>query len=107
MKDDKVYLTHIKESIDKIFNYTEGGYDVFKTDGLIQDAVIRNFEIVGEATKNLSTNFRQAHGEIPWRQIAGLRDVMIHDYMGVDIDEVWNVVENHLPSLKSAIEELL
>ena len=107
MKDDRLYLTHIKEAIDKINSYTNAGYDQFANDPKTQDAVIRNFEIIGEASKQLSEQVKKLRGDIPWRDIAGLRDVLIHDYMGVDIKEVWNVVTNHLPILEKAIEQLL
>ncbi len=67
---------------------------------LIQDGVIRSFKVIGEAVKRVSQELRQIHPEIPWRQIAGFQDVLIHDYMGLDLDEVWNVVERKLPDLK-------
>ncbi len=70
---------------------------------LIQDGVIRSFEVMGEAVKRVSRELRQNHPEVPWRQIAGFRDVLIHDYMGLDLDEVWNVVERNLPDLKGKI----
>ena len=107
MKDDRLYLTHIKEAIDKINLYTNDGYDQFVNDPKTQDAVIRNFEIIGEATKQISDTVKQLKSDIPWRDIAGLRDVLVHDYMGVDVKEVWNIVTNHLPILKNAIDELL
>ena len=74
---------------------------------LLQDAVIRNFEIIGEATKNLSLDFRERHPEIPWRKMAGLRDVLIHNYMGVNARMVWNIVKNDLPVLKRDISKVL
>jgi len=74
---------------------------------MIQDAVIRNFEIIGEATKRLSQDFRQAYPNIQWQRIAGFRDVLIHDYLRVDLDEVWGIVERNLPELKATIRAIL
>jgi uncharacterized protein with HEPN domain len=76
--------------------------------GLIkQDAIIRNFEIIGEATKHLSSEIRRLHQEIKWREMAGFRDVLIHNYMGVDLVEVWNIIEYELPQIKSSLELIL
>lgn len=97
MKDDKVFLQNILECIVKIETYTNSGREEFMGSDLIQDAVIRNLEIVGEATKRVSQGIKEQHQEIPWRQMAGLRDVLIHDYMGISLKIVWNVVQNELP----------
>ena len=74
---------------------------------LIQDGVIRNFEIIGEATKRLSEELRSNYPSVPWKQMAGFRDVLIHDYLRVDSNEVWDVVANNLPDLKANVEEIL
>ena len=74
---------------------------------LHQDAVARQLTIVGEATKRLSAEFRAAHAEVPWRDVAGFRDVIVHDYFRVDVERVWDVVMNHLPRLIATIEPLL
>ena len=103
MKDDKVYLTHIDEAIGKILCYTSGGRDKFMGSAMIQDAVVRNFEIIGEAAKHLSHPVKKQCPDVPWRQVAGFRDVLIHDYMGVELEEVWRVVESDLPALRDAV----
>lgn len=75
------------------------GYDAFLHDKRTQDAVVRNIEILGEATKNISAAFRAQHPDIPWKNIAGMRDKLIHDYFGVNFDVVWDVVQTDLPPL--------
>jgi len=73
---------------------------------MMQDAIIRNFEIIGETTKHLSLELRQSHPQIQWRGLAGFRDVLIHNYMGVDLDEIWNIIENE-PQIKSCLKAVL
>lgn len=107
MKDDKVYLISIDESIDSIAEYTRNGRTEFVRTKMIQDAVIRNLEIIGEATKKISQDLRDKHNDIPWRKMAGLRDVLIHDYLGVDLTMIWNIVQNELPNLKNKIKTLI
>jgi uncharacterized protein with HEPN domain len=107
IKSDQVYLEHIIESIVKIENFVTGlsQYD-FTRNVMIQDAVIRNFEIIGEATKKISKQFTQSHPEIPWQDMAGMRDKLIHDYLDVDLDVVWKTVEVDLPLLKDLIAKI-
>ena len=107
MKDDRVLLAHVRDAITKIETYTQGGRAAFFADAKTQDAVIRNLEIIGEAVKNLSAGLRGQHPEMPWTRIAGMRDVLIHDYFGVRLETVWNAVEHRLPELKRCVEELL
>ena len=107
MKRDRLYLTHILQSIEKIESYTAEGREAFMSDPKTQDAVVRNFEIIGEATKRLSQKAKVQQAHIPWREVAGFRDILIHDYEGVDCLEVWNIIENHLPQLHAAVNELL
>ena len=105
MKKDRVYLQHILDAIEKIETYTIVGKDSFMTTSHWQDAAIRNLEIIGEAVKRLSSSFKENYPEIPWRNVAGLRDVLIHDYMGVDLESVWNVIHKNLPDLKKTVRK--
>ncbi|MFH0766071.1 MAG: DUF86 domain-containing protein [Calditrichota bacterium] len=107
MSDDKAYIEHIAEAIRKIEEYTAVGRDVFIEQTHWQDAVIRKLEIIGEAAKRLSSEIKRQHTDIEWRRIAGLRDVLIHDYMGVDINAVWDIAANDIPNLKREINEIL
>ncbi|ARV58679.1 DUF86 domain-containing protein [Nostocales cyanobacterium HT-58-2] len=107
MKDDRLYLSNIKECIERIESYTFEGKEVFMQTLIIQDAVIRNFEIIGEATKRLSTDLKEAYPNVPWQQIAGFRDVLIHNYLKVNLNRVWGVIEQNLPELKVTVEEML
>ena len=106
MKDDRLYLIHILECIGKIELYTAEGRAHFMGSTLLQDAVIRNLEIIGEAVKHISETVKETSPDIPWKQIAGLRDLLIHHYMGVNLDEVWNIVVNDIPALKIALISL-
>ncbi|MDB9447255.1 HepT-like ribonuclease domain-containing protein [Anabaena sp. CS-542/02] len=96
-----------KECIERIESYTSEGREAFMQTPMIQDAVIRNFEIIGEATKRLSAELRISYLKIQWQQIAGFRDVLIHDYLKVNLNLIWGVVEKNLPELKGTIEEIL
>ncbi len=107
MKDNRLYLTNIKECIQRIESYTHEGREVFMETPMIQDAVIRNFEIIGEATKRLSTEIRASYPKIQWQQIAGLRDVLIHDYLKVNLPRIWLIIEQNLPELKVTVEAML
>jgi len=107
MKDDSVYLQHILDAIVKIESYVAVGRDEFMSASHWQDAVIRQLAIVGEATKSLSQNLRSRYADVPWRRIAGLRDILIHDYMGVRLAAVWEVTQRDLPVLKEQIRKIL
>lgn len=106
-KEPEIFIGHILSCINDILLYTEGmSIESFMSNKMVQDAVIRNFEVMGEASKNISADFRNQQSEIPWRQIAGLRDVLIHNYLKVDLEAVWTTVTDHLPSLKLKLEKL-
>jgi uncharacterized protein with HEPN domain len=107
MKGDRVYLRHLLDAIEKIEAYVVVGPDIFMATSHWQDAVIRQLEIIGEATKRLSQDLRAQHRKVPWRRIAGLRDVLIHDYMGVDLAAVWEITQKDLPPLKKQVQLIL
>ncbi|MBM3474824.1 MAG: DUF86 domain-containing protein [Armatimonadetes bacterium] len=107
MSDERLYLIHMQECIERIEAYTVGGRDEFMRDTRTQDAVIRNLEIIGEAAKRVSQPTRDRAPDIPWRLVAGLRDVLIHQYGGLDLAEVWQIVVRDLPPLKTNLDELL
>ncbi len=104
-KDPAVYLRHILDCIARIEDYVREGREAFLGDTKTQDAVIRNLEVIGQAVKDLGTGARNA--SVPWGAVAGLRNVLAHQYLGVDINLVWRIVERDLPSLKGAVESLL
>jgi uncharacterized protein with HEPN domain len=104
---DRLYLESIRDCMERIAEYTATGEDAFMASRLIQDGVIRNLEVIGEATKNLSSELRDANPAIPWRQIAGMRDVLIHDYLKVNLARVWRTVATDLPPLRAVVSELL
>ncbi|MDZ4656940.1 MAG: DUF86 domain-containing protein [Bythopirellula sp.] len=107
MKEDRIYLAHIRDAIERIDCFTSGGRDHFLGEPMVQDAVIRNLEVIGEAVKGLSMDLRTANPDLPWQRIAGMRDVLIHHYFGVKLETVWQVVVDHLPQLRQRVKNLL
>lgn len=107
MTGDELYLRHLLDSMARIERYIAYGQEAFFQDTLLQDGVIRNLAVIGEAVKKLSSAVRESCPEIPWRQIAGMRDVLIHEYSSVDLQQVWAVTQNDLPALKDTVEALL
>ena len=106
-KDPRVYLAQILERVERILSFTGGGKGAFLASPLVQDAVISNLEVIGEAAKRVPDEFRETHPSIPWKGLAALSDVLIHQYEGVNLEEVWRVVENELPALQKAISSFL
>ena len=108
MKDDFAYLRHIRDAIAKIEEYVvDIRYEDFMTRSLVQDGVIRQIEIIGEATKMLSIDFKEKYSDIPWTDIAGMRDKLIQGYLNVDLNAVWDTVEKDIPPLKEFIKKVL
>ena len=107
MKDDSALLKHIHDSIEKIQKYTQLGEVSFINDTMVHDAVIRIFEIIGEAAKGLSDAVKSKYSEIPWKQISGMRDFLIHVYFAVKLETIWTTIQDDLPNLKKAVEEEL
>jgi uncharacterized protein with HEPN domain len=105
---DDVYLHHILDSISQIEKFTEGiNKNEFKNNELVQSAVIRQIEIIGEASKKLSDKFKNNYPNIPWTDITGMRDKLIHGYFGVDIDIVWLTIQKDIPKLRDLIKKLI
>jgi len=107
VKSDLLYLSNIQDCIQRIESYTVEGKEKFLETPMIQDAVIRNFEIIGEATKHLSPELKSTYPDVAWKQIAGLRDILIHDYLKVNLNRVWGIIEQNLPQLKQTVEAIL
>ncbi len=107
MKEDRFYLLHVRDAVQRIMEYTAAGREAFLADKMIQDAVVRNLEIIGEAVKNISTELRESHPGVPWKRIAGMRDKMIHEYFGVDLHLVYEVVQGAIPDLGKTVESIL
>lgn len=107
IRDDTVYLAHMVDAAEQILLYTaELDYTTFAATRIVQDAVIRQFEIIGEAAKNLTQQFRSQNENIPWKDLAGFRDKLIHQYFGVDLATVWTSVEVDVPVLLSELQRL-
>lgn len=106
-RDINLYLDDILESIQKIEDYTKNlTEEQFSRDTEVQDAVLRRLAIIGEAVKHLPEDLKQKHRQIPWKQIAGARDIFIHEYFGVGMERIWKTIQEDLPQLKKAVKEI-
>lgn len=107
MRDDTVYLRHILESIRRIEENVAQGRDRFLNSHTFQDAVLRNLQTLAESTQRISNDLKEAHPEIEWERIAAFRNVLVHDYLGIDVDRVWDITQRDVPELKRAILAML
>lgn len=107
-RNESLYLADIQESCEKVLRYTKGmTYKNFINDDLHFDAVLRNLEIIGEAVKNISEETRKKYPKIKWRKIAGFRDIVAHEYFGINDETVWDIVEKEIPALLAIVKTML
>ena len=107
-RDSRLYLDDIFDAIEKIEDYVEGlSFEEFSADSKTVDAIVRNFEIIGEATKRIPLETKEKYPQIPWKMMAGTRDKLIHEYFGVNLQTLWKAVKEDLPPVKRAITSLL
>jgi uncharacterized protein with HEPN domain len=103
-----IFIKHILDNIDRIENFSKGmSQESLKNDELRQYAIVRAIEIIGEAVKNLPKDFKDDNKDIPWKDIIGTRDIMIHKYFGIDLEAVWDIIEKDLPDLKRKLKKLV
>lgn len=108
MRDYQLYLDDILEAAERIEKYTKGmSRGKLKKHTLVLDGVVRNLEIIGEAAKNIPSQIKEKHPEIEWKKISGLRDILAHEYFGIDLDVVWDIVKNKLPILRVQVSHIL
>ena len=104
---DRVLLAHMRDSLNRILEYTNAERSRFEASRLVQDAVIRNLQTLTESSQRLSDEIKSTEPQIPWRELAGFRNVIVHGYLGVDLGAVWLVVEQDLPALSEAVNRML
>jgi uncharacterized protein with HEPN domain len=107
MKDDSAYLRYILDCISRVEENVSAGKNEFMASHTLQDAVLRNLQTMAESTQRLSDELKESHPEIEWRYIAAFRNVLVHDYLGIDIERIWEVTQNEVQELKQAIHSML
>ncbi|MHC4169040.1 MAG: HepT-like ribonuclease domain-containing protein [Planctomycetota bacterium] len=108
MKDDQLYLIHIRECIERIESYVAGkDKQQFMDSTLVQDATIRNLQVLAESTQRLSEDVKERENAVDWFKISGFRNVLVHDYLGIDVERMWNILAKDLSTLKEAVERML
>jgi uncharacterized protein with HEPN domain len=107
-KDDTVYLHHILDAIDLIKEYTKGmSENEFLSNSMAHDAVVRQLEIIGEASRNISDEFQDQHPKLPWAKMIGIRNKIVHEYFNINLAIVWDTIKDDLPLLKKSIQKLV
>ena len=106
-KDDTIYLHHVLECIRRIAEDVAEGRERFMESHTLQDAVLRNLQVMAESTQRLSETAKATQPEVEWRKIAAFRNILVHDYLGIDLDTVWEITQRDVPELKQAVEEML
>ena len=107
MKEDRLYLIHIQEAIERIEEYTREGEAAFLEDHKTQDAVLRNLHTLAESSQRISSDLKKRHPQVDWRIMSAFRNVIVHDYLGISLDRVWDVIEDDLPVLRKYITAIL
>jgi len=105
-ESDRVLLAHMRDCLTRIREYTQGDRSRFEGSRLVQDAVVRNLQTLTESSQRLSSEVRGTEPQVPWRELAGFRNVIVHGYLGVDLEAIWLVVEQDLPTLAEAVERM-
>ncbi len=107
-RDYRVFLDDILEASGKVLGYTAGfSYEQFAADQKTVEAVVWNLQIIGEATKNIPEEIRSHYPEVPWRDMAGLRDIIVHQYFGIKLDVIWKIIQNDLPRVRDSVQRIL
>ncbi|MEN6424152.1 MAG: DUF86 domain-containing protein [Phycisphaerales bacterium] len=107
MKDDRIYLMHILDCIRRIEEDTVGGGDAFFSSRTLQDAVLRNLQTLAESAQRLSEAIRARYPQIEWHRIGAFRNVLVHDYLGIDIERIWEIIQRDVPDLKKTVLSML
>jgi uncharacterized protein with HEPN domain len=107
VKDDRLYLEHILECLDAIREYVAGGRDIFLADRKTRKATIRELQELAESSQRISPALKDRHPEVPWTAVSGFRNVLVHDYLGLGSDRIWEIIERDLPPFRAAVEEML
>ncbi len=106
MKDDGVYLVHVQDCTDHILQFTSDGKNAFLADRKTQDAVLRNLHTLCESIQRISTETKLKYPEVSWRQISAFRNVVVHDYLGIELERIWEIIERDLPILRAQISTI-